>query len=236
MKKVKVKIIQCGILDEPLNYNIIKKFKSSAFEITEVEEGVMLENMSNGYDYSTYEDNYWENKIKGNDNILTFVITNVQLDENHYARHLSHKRVIFSFRQILPYLTEKHIKLENVILKALYEYSLVFPELRKGYENADMWHNETRGCLYDIDGVLSDIVMTCKKPRICVSCENQLLHKGVSARDIETIKQELKKIKRSRFLDMYEWGQKHIILSMFLGSVFSFALGLLTSFVYDLMK
>ena len=224
------------MLDEPLNYNIIKKFKSSAFEITEVEEGVMLENMSNGYDYSTYEDNYWENKIKDNDNILTFVITNVQLDENHYARHLSHKRVIFSFRQILPYLTEKHIKLENVILKALYEYSLVFPELRKGYENADMWHNETRGCLYDIDGVLSDIVMTCKKPRICVSCENQLLHKGLSAKDIETIKQELKKIKRSRFLDMYEWVQKHIMLSMFLGIAFPFILGLFTSFVYDLIK
>ncbi len=236
MKKVKVKIIQCGMLDEPLNYNIIKKFKSSAFEITEVEEGVMLENMSNGYDYSTYEDNYWEKKIKGDDNILTFVITNVQLDENHYARHLSHKRVIFSFRQILPYLTKKHIKLENVILKALYEYSLVFPELRKGYENADMWHNETRGCLYDIDGVLSDIVMTCKKPRICVSCENQLLHKGLSAKDIETIKNELKKIKRSRFLDMYEWVQKHIMLSMFLGIAVPFALGLFTSFVYDLMK
>lgn len=236
MKKVKVKIIQCGILDEPLNYNIIKKFKSSAFEITEVEEGVMLENMSNGYDYSTYEDNYWEKKIKGNDNILTFVITNVQLEGNFYARHLNHKRVIFSFRQILTYLTEKHIKLENVILKALYEYSLVFPELRKGYEELSIWHNETRGCLYDIDGVLSDIVRTCKEPKICVNCESRLLQKGLSAKDLQSVKQELKKIKRSRFLDMYEWGQKHIILSMFLGSVFSFVLGLFTSFVYDLMK
>lgn len=67
------------------------------------------------------------------------------------------------------------------------------PAYFKHLSDKNIWHNETRGCLYDVDGVLSDIVRTCKEPKICVNCESRLLQKGLSAKDIETVKQELKK-------------------------------------------
>lgn len=73
------------------------------------------------------------------------------------------------------------------------------PAYFKHLSDKNIWHNETRGCLYDVDGVLSDIVRTYKKPKICVNCESRLLQKGLSAKDIETVKQKLKKLKGQDF-------------------------------------
>lgn len=236
MNKIKVKILQYGNLPEPINYDYIKKFKSSLFEITNYER-FPLPNIQNGFDYCTYLDKHWEDLVKATDDTLTIVLTNAFLENNHYARHLSNHRIIFSFSLIYKYLRNAHICFENVILKALYEYTIIFETeaLCKGYSYTGIWHNETRGCLFDTDGYLEDICITCREPQICDVCKGELLKSGISIDKIETAGRELKKLKISWVYRVLEWIERHPIYSIIITVISSICLSIIGSALYDLI-
>jgi hypothetical protein len=234
---VKVKILQYGDLPEIVNYDYIQSFKSSLFEVVSYEK-FPLPNVQNGFDYCTYLDNAWSELIKPTDNMLTLVLTNTLLADNHYARHLSNYRIIFSFSLIYQQLIDAHISLENVILKALYEYALIFETdaLKNGYSYTGIWHNETRGCLFDIDGKLEDIAITCKKPHICDVCRGELLQSGISMDKLSAADKELKKLKVRWVYRLLNWVEKHPIWSIFITFTFSVMSNITSSFLYDALK
>lgn len=237
MKKVKVRILQYGNLAEVIDYHYIKSFKSSLFEVISYER-FPLPNMQNGFDYCTYLDEYWDKLIDSPDNILTFVVTNAVLENNHYARHLSNHRIVFSFSLIYKYLRAAHVSFENAILKALYEYTLIFEieALKKGYSHTGIWHNETRGCLFDTDGNLEDITITCKAPRICEVCRGELLKNGISIDKIKTAEKELKKLKVRWIYRVLGWVERHPIWSITITFTFNIICSIVGSVLYDALK
>lgn len=57
-------------------------------------------------------------------------------------------------------------------------------------------HDETKGCLFDMNGIKSDLIESCNKPIICRECEYKLTNAMVPNNVIENIKHELKSVKK----------------------------------------
>ena len=233
MNKIKVKILQYGDLAESVDYEYIKNFKSSLFEIVGVEKK-NLWNTKNDYDYCTYPDNEWKKHIKKKEsNIgLVLVLTNALLEDGFYARRLSDCLVVFSFARIFSFLKEAHIGLENVIIKTLYEYSLIYENLY----NSSIWHHATNGCLYDMDGNLADIALTCREPHICDVCKGELLKSGVSEEKIYLVEKEIKKLKISWIYRLLEWVERHPLWSLGISAFFAIICGIISDILYDIIK
>lgn len=235
MKKIKIKINIYGCLPFSIDLNKIKKFKSSVFEVIGIDEFPLPEYQS-GVDYATIHDNVWKKTIKkdGKED-LVFSITNAYLENSFYSRRLSDKRVIFSFGEIRSYLEERYIPLENVILKELYMYSL-YLKTDKYNEIADICHNETKGCLYDMDGILSDVAETFYAPKLCRRCEEKLSKKGLPENIISEVKEELKKLKPIRLYKFLLFIKKYLLWSLIFTFMLSVLAGLLASMIYEAIK
>lgn len=235
MGKIKIKINIYGCLPFSFDLSKIKKFKSSVFEVVGNVNHLRLPECSNGVDYVTIEDKVWEKVIKNDDDVdLVFSITNAYLEGDFYSRRLSEKRVIFSFALIRDFLKERYISLENVILKELYMYSLYL--MTGEYdEKKVICHNDTRGCMYDMDGDLRDVAETFYNPSICRSCEEFLSQKGVPENEIQGVQQELAKLKPALFYRILCWVKEHPVWALFftfLGSVIS---DILASIVLEIL-
>ena len=226
MGKIKILIKVYGELPYQINFKKIKKFKSSIFEVVGVDY-FSLPAYQNGIDYVTIEDYVWDDVIQKEKNInLIFGITNAHLSGRFYSRLLNENRVIFSFSIIRSFLQERHIALENVVLKQLYAYSLAMLA-KKSIAIEDICHNDTKCCLYDMNGDLSDVSATFFNPSICRSCEEFLSQKDVPENKIQLAKRELKKLKISLFYRMLEWIKNHPILFI----VISFCFSVLSDFI-----
>ena len=211
----KIRIIQYGNIPYKINYKKILSFKSSAFEIVGEVEKFNLPNIRNGYDYSTYPDACWSKIVKIDPNVdFTLVITYCFLECNHYSRQINKRLTVFTLKPIVGFLTDACIPLENAILKMLYACALYYP-------TDEICHNETRGCLYDMNGHIPDLVISYSSPKLCVECENRLSHSGVSITTLKKVKKELNKLRKPFWGEIYVWARKHPFVMFIAGSVFS---------------
>jgi len=241
MKKLKVKIVRLGELPFDLNYNRIKKFKSSIFEIDEEIPKLKLEDARYSGDFCTYEIDELEGQIdnkhlkEGVDFIL--VITNCLLKDDYYARRLADKKAIFTFRNTRSHLEKAHIPLENAIFRILYEYCLMFDESEKNncIRKINTWflHHETRKCLFDFDGVIEDIIISFNQPSICKECKQNLEEFGISEYVIEKVEKELKKLKKTPLYRIFDWVKKYPVLSMIMSSIGMVVVNILSSLLYN---
>ena len=75
-------------------------------------------------------------------------------------------------------LFKKNIPIENLVLYLIYAYTLAFikydNKIPKNGGAFDIIHDETRGCLFDMHGIKTDVIYSCNKPIICSSCIEKL--------------------------------------------------------------
>ncbi len=123
-----------------------------------------------------------ENELPNDFNADIFIgITYVPIEDNYYARRLSNNRVVFSYFEMAEIISNKNLPLENLLLRMLYSYSLIY--MRYGNrmplqsENTNFAHDDTRGCIYDMNGIKSDVVYSLDKPIICDECTTKLSEK-----------------------------------------------------------
>ena len=222
MEKVKIKIIQYGQLPKKINYKEIMNHKSSIFKVVNCECIPYMPDCDNGKDYIHYSDEQWKCLVpQGNQDVdLVFGITNFALDGNFYSRRLGNGRVIFSFFHIREHLNNANIPLENVIIQQFYAYGL-YLTAHKSFDNVLMCHDETRGCLYDMNGNLSDIVFGCQKLNLCGECQNTLLSWGFTKKEVKEIIKELNKVKKPLFYIIVDFIKCHPVLALIISFMIS---------------
>lgn len=222
MEKVKIKIIQYGMLAQQIDYKKIINHKSSIFEVISYDYHPNMPDCDNGVDYICYPDKQWERLMpKSNHKVdLVFGITDFALDDNFYSRRLKNGRVIFSFRNIREYLNVANIPLENMLIKQLYEYCIYLFK-QKYSQTAPMYHNETRCCLYDKNGAIDDIALSCSTLQLCDECKDKLRSWGFNKKEIKALVKELKKVKKPSFYIILDWIKRHPIIAILLSFVFS---------------
>ncbi|MBE0368265.1 hypothetical protein [Pseudoalteromonas aurantia] len=235
MSKVKIKLLTIGHM--PLNFSTakIKKWKSSTFEIVEDFDSFTLNCDSDGYNWE-FSDRLVKEQLPMNFNgDFMIAIVNVPIENNWYSRRLGNNQVVFTFNEIKEILEHSNIPLENVIYRILYAYTLLYR--RAGDKIPDFGevtgytHDETRGCLFDMNGIKTDLIASCHKPIICNECQVKLSNERVSKSYIDSSKKEIKRIRKDLYFRILGWVKKHPVLALVLSSLLAISLGVTSSLI-----
>jgi hypothetical protein len=171
-------------------------------------------------------------------------IVNVPIQDKWCSRRIGNNQIVFTFSQIKEFLAGENIPLENAVLRVLYAYTLLY--LRAGDsipgfgEAPSFTHDETRGCLFDMNGIKSDLVESCNTPRICSECVERLMQEKISEQTIKTIQDEIQKIRKRLYYRMFDFVKSKPLVALTISSLFATLLGvvgsLIASLIYDTFK
>ncbi len=173
-------------------------------------------------------------------------IVNVPIQDNWYSRRLGDNRIVFTFSQIREFLAWENIPLENAILRVLYAYTLLYRRAGNSIprfgevSSRSFTHDDTRGCLFDMNGIKSDLVESCNKPVVCGECEEHLRNERVSTQTIKAVQKEIRKIRKHLYYRAFDFVKAKPVAALAISSVFALLIGitgsLIASYIYDGMK
>lgn len=236
MKKVKIKIAILGHIPHSINLEKIQTWKSELFDIINPFSVLNIVGDSDGTNWE-YSDENMEDQlpIRGEEDIL-LAITYVPLEMSYFLRRFTNNRVCMTYNEMTEILKSDNIPLENLILRIVYAISLVYKshgdKIPESAEPTNYAHDETRGCLFDMNGIKTDIIYSLDKPKICDSCVQNLtnipkykLEKNI----ISQVQKELKNIEKKLYYRMTDFFKSNPILAIILSSILAIFLGFIGS-------
>lgn len=245
MKKVRVQLMILNAMPIKFDIHRVETWKSDLFEIiggNRIEKELGVLGANENWEFADTDLVAYMDSRPPQEASFTIAIVNVKLQENYYARRVCENRIIFSFNQISDYLKQENIPLENAVLRSLYLYSLVY--LRDGkippLSSQKITHDETRGCLFDMNGIHREIVFSVQQPNLCDQCAGQLKGEGVDPRIIETTRMELRRLRKPLYYRILAWIEQKPITALVVSSVYAVILGtigsLIASYIWDRIK
>jgi hypothetical protein len=235
MDKIKITVATIGHMPANFDKNKIKKWNSSVLSVNGEIESYSLNKDSDGYNWD-YSDKSLAKALPNNySGDFLICIVNVPLELNWYIRRLSNNRVVFTFHEIKEILSYSNIPLENIIYRILYAYTLLYKrsynKIPTTEEHTNVAHDETRGCLFDMNGLKTDVIYSCHNPVICNPCEEKLKQEKISNEVISKIKSEIKNIRKPLFYRLAEFIKRHPIMSLIISSIAAIILGAIGSYI-----
>lgn len=233
MSFVKITLLTVGHLPVEFDRKKVGQWKSGLFEISGPIESYSLPINSDNYNWSftdTSLEKTFPNSFSGD---FAIALVNVPLELNWYSRRLSNNRVVFTFHEMRDILSTASIPLENIVYRLLYAYTLLY--LRSGNkiplsgDHTRYTHDETRGCLFDMNGIKTDVIYSCHQPIICEECIGRLKNDKISSDKIRISQREIKKIKKPLFFVASDFVKKHPIYSLMVSTIFALFLGIIGS-------
>ena len=244
MSKTRIAVATVGHMPADFKRQKIKEWKSSVFEIVDEIESYSLTCDSDGIGWE-FTDEALEKVLpsKFNGEFLVALV-NVPIEFNWYSRRLSANRVVFSFHEIKEILRFSNIPLENVIYRLLYAYTLLYKRsgnrIPETAEHTNFTHDETRGCLFDMNGIKTDVVYSCHNPVICPDCVERLRREKVSDETIAKCQSEIRRIRKVLFYRITDFIKQHPLWSLAISAATAIILGalgsVLGSYVYEAIK
>lgn len=244
MSKVKIKLVTIGHLPLHLDLNRISSWRSDVFELAGGIENFALRCNSDSDDWA-FSDKLLKEQLPA-DFCADFImaIVNVPIEKNWYSRRLGDNNIVFTFSEIKEFLALNNIPLENAILRVLYEYTLVYRRSGNRIPNfgeaPEFTHDETRGCLFDMNGIKFDLVESCNKPVVCAECEERLRNEHVSTQTIKIVQKEIRSIRKHLYYRVLDFVKSKPLIALTISSVFAILLGvtgsLVASYIYDGIK
>lgn len=244
MDKVKIKLATIGQLPPNINKSKIKSWNSEIFEIVGSIENYSLTIDSDEPGWTYSDDSLREVLPTSNPNEdILIAILNIPLELNWYLRSLGDNKVVITFYQIKDILDFNNIPLNNIIYRLLYACSLFFKSCGDRIPESDTIeeysHDETRGCLFDMNGIKDDVIHSCHNPIICTDCIERLKRNRISIDTINKTQKEIKRIKIDLFYRIAYSIKQHPILAIIISSISAIILGsvasIIGSYVYDLL-
>jgi len=240
MKKIKIKIGIIGYLPFEFNRKLIKNWKSDIFEIVDEIEEYHFTNDSDTFSWG-YSDRILNQELPQTfDGDLFVGITYVPIENNFYARRLESNRIILSYFEMYQILKQDDFPMENLLLRVLYAYSLVYLRnnrtIPQQNELLGFTHDDTRGCLFDMNGNKSDVIFSLDSPKICDDCTTRIRTEKVSDNCTNQIKKEIKRIKKKKFYKISEFIKRKPLLSLLFSAIFGILISIAASALYDTIK
>ncbi len=235
MSKVRIKLATIGHM--PLNFSVarIEKWTSSTFEVVEEIDGFSLNCDSDGHNWEFSDELVKDQLPKQFNADFMIAIVNVPIEGNWYSRRLGDNQIVFTFHEIKEILEDANIPLENVIYRILYAYTLLYRRAENRIPDLDevtgYTHDETRGCLFDMNGIKTDLVASCHRPIVCDECQVNLSNERVSKSDINLSKKEINKIRKDLYYRILGGIKKHPVWTLVLSSFFAVTLGIISSLI-----
>lgn len=244
---IKVKLAFLGHFPYVIDTNRIINWKSKLFEINNTIDSYTI-TVNSDLDYWRYSDKIMESQLpKTVKDEIFIAITNLPLEDNFYVRIFSLNRICLTYYEMGEILNINNIPLENLILKIVYSLALVhkrfdriplFSELFE--KKLKIVHDEARGCIFDMNGIKTDVIYSTNKPKICSACVEDLTQERVEKNVIENVQNELKKIKRESYYQLIHFIKRHpywaLCISGFSALVIGIIGSLIASTIYELLK
>ncbi|MCK4641261.1 MAG: hypothetical protein KAU06_07985 [Candidatus Marinimicrobia bacterium] len=243
MEKLKIKIATLGYIPFKIGFSKIIKWKSSIFEVDKSIDEYKIK-LDSDTEFWGYSDKTIEKELPTNSGFdFLIAITNVPLEDKYYARRFSGNRICITFADVLEYMRYETIKLENYILRNIYRYSLVYlmygNRIPVQYEKTNFTHDDTRKCLFDMNGNKTELIYSLDKPKICIECKHKLsgqIDQKVPDKIINTVEKEIKRIKKNRFQKINEFVKTNPVLSLFLTFLAGIVMSLIGTWLYELLR
>ncbi|OHD09596.1 MAG: hypothetical protein A2Y41_04735 [Spirochaetes bacterium GWB1_36_13] len=238
MKKIRIKVIRIGYIPYDINFQKITNNNSALFEVDKEINDYSLPQDSQGNNWEYTDSQFKELLPSDFEGDFLFAICNTSLENNYYARRLTDNRIIFSLSTTSNILKTENIPIENLLLRMLYAYSLNFirydRRIPSKTEKTKFAHDETKGCLFDMNGYIPDIVHSCDSPIICDDCSVSLSNSKVPQDIIKKVKKELAKIKKNRYYKILTFVKKHPFISIMITFVFGLIINIVSNIIWEL--
>lgn len=240
MTRVKIRIIQLGASKHTDEWSFIKKLRrkgqSKLFEITKIDVISLSQSDHWGYSDSSLLELISRKISEESDYTLCFI--DYPLQSNFFVRRLSKNVGVATFYETSNIFSESNIELKNFILLQIYKIVILSKlDIGNGMEEIlQHYHDETRGCLFDMCGLKEDIVISATNPKICHDCESKLRKTLLDLDFFDTLTKELKQIKKTIYFRMTDWIKKHPFLALFIAISSSLIINILSAFIYDAIR
>lgn len=240
MSKARIKLVTIGYLPQDFHLEKIIQWNSKVFQLAGNVETYALRRDSDSEDWQYSDSLICEivSKIPTKNDSFDFFVTlvNVPIENGWYTRLFDNNNVVITLHEIKGILNSSNIPIENVVLRLLYAYALLFrqfgnriPRLEEG---ASCFHEETRGCLFDFTADKNDLPASCDSPQICDACQERLKTHSVSNNEIEHANKEIRRIKKDFYFSILGFVKKHPILSIIVSSIYALLLNFIASAIY----
>jgi hypothetical protein len=239
MSKVKIKLIILGQLPVDLDKIKLTQWKSDVFEIVGQIDNYTITNNADGPSWEFTDKNIETQLPETFEGDFLIAMTHVPLEDNYYARRFANSRICMTFYEMADILNLSNIPIENLVYRLLYSYSLIYKRHSNRIPSRDevttFTHDETRGCLFDMNGIKSDIVYSTNKPIICDSCVQRLTTERVPINTINKIKEELKQIKKGMYYRLADLVKKYPIGTLVLSTILALIIGTIGSLIATIL-
>ncbi len=235
MAPVRITIVTLGHMPPDFTLATVHKWRSKLFTAVGAVESYALTTNADGPDWEFTDDAIGEALPTTFDGEVLFVITNVRLTSNYYARRLTGNRVAVSLHEIADIMRAAHIPIENAILRLLYSVALTYLRFDRKVPatgvNDAFTHDETRGCVFDMNAFKPDLVASCHAPIICADCANRMEHEKVPLTLLQSTRQELGGIRKSLYFRLADWVRRHPILALVFSTLAALAVSICASLI-----
>jgi hypothetical protein len=210
MEKIQIEIVKLG---ETKHNSTVKKLesyinsnKSKLFEINEVKKVNLPDSDIYSWGYSDKALYELMSKSTTKSDIQLGII-DYPIEGNFFGRELSDSMGVISLYETDRIFQEANLDLVNFLLLTIYQAVILYSchkSIKDGQER--LYHDETRGCLFDMCGLKSNIVVAASNPHLCFSCESALRQSMLNEKFIGQLRKELKVIRKPlyyRIIDLY---------------------------------
>ena len=169
MDKLKIEVIKLGSSKhkEVWKYikNLKKKNSSKIFEIVSIKEVSLSNTQSIAWGYSDAE---LVKKIgptsRNYDIRIAFI--DYPLEGNYFVRRLDANTGVVTFYEADELLDNAKVSLNNYVLLKIYISCAVYYRKKddKTFDADELFHHETRGCLFDMTGIKKDLIYSVTAP------------------------------------------------------------------------
>lgn len=238
LKRINVKIISVNNALRNLNLNRLMRWRSSIFRIDKIiDDCVLNENYDiRSVDYGAYSTKLLDALLpKYTYDGLTVFITNDPLEGDEFSVISGRNRILCSLYEIKHILERREIPIENHIISMLYSYALIY--LAKGAECLS-WkdeeyfaHDPVKKCVFDYRYDKKDVMYTSIKPILCDYCTEKLLATGISNETIQSVKSDLRRLRKDTYHTIIDFLKEHPILSIAISIISTILINLLCNLI-----
>lgn len=244
MPTPKIKLALLGQPPPGFDIKELLAWKSSVFSIDESIESYQLNEDARGPDWE-YTDAQLEAHLRRNTDCSFLVIfVSVKLEQNWYVRRLQDNRILFTFYELEQILRFDNLPLRNLALRVLYAATIVYKRygdrIPPASEQTNYAHDETRGCLFDMNASKIDIIHSLHQPKLCEYCVSQLKHAHVSNELLDLTQRELRGIRKPLVDRIASFVRAHTMWSIVISLATALVLGtlssLLATYIYEAFR
>lgn len=216
--KSEIKLVILGYMKRPLDTSLISKWESSLFDIIAIDEKPYICNMNSDEWQSISDKQVLDAISHDGQSDFTIAITEYKLEDNFYMRRISEGVAVLSLFEVGDMLLHYNIPLENFVAVNLYKMVALLKIYKKvpitSEEIPPIIHDETRSCLFDMNGNKTDVIYSTERPSICQQCQSVMMESQLPDGFSRRICKELKKIRKPRYYRLQDYIKKRPLFSI----------------------